>query len=85
MISTDTARRQRRLPVNHRNYGGDPRESDRLRPLFLRWAGVRSNAAALRECGIDYGHGSAWLAGRTVLAKRHQETVRGVLEFAGIA
>jgi hypothetical protein len=35
----------------------------------------RSQSAGLREAGIDYGHGAAWLSGRTVLRQEFQAAV----------
>jgi len=46
-------------------------ESDRLRPLFLAWVGKRSNAEGLREAGIPYNSGTAWLSGRAPLAAEY--------------
>lgn len=54
---------------------GDPIESDRLRPAFLKWVGRRSAAAVFREIGIPTDHGSRWMSGRT-LADRYQVIVR---------
>lgn len=63
---------------------GDPFESARLRPLFLRWIGNRTQAAGLKAAGIDYGHGMAWLAEKTVLRDEYQPIVRRLLEDADL-
>lgn len=68
----------------HANLAGSVYESDALRPLFLRWIGKRSNAAALRVAGLDYTHGMRWLAGG-VLRADQQAIVREVLRQEGIA
>ena len=73
------ASKRQRLTHNPRlrtaNLGGDPVESDRLRPLFLAYIGKRSQAAGLREAGIDYGHGMKWLAGTVTLRQEFQAVV----------
>jgi hypothetical protein len=66
------------------NHGGDKRESDRLRDPFLRFIGKRANATVLSELNIPIGHGTAWLAGVTVLADRHQIVVRTALDKSGV-
>ena len=65
-------------PGQHANLGGDVAESDRLRPLFFRWLGNRSQATGLRLLGIDYGHGMRWAAGG-VLGERYHQAVRDVV------
>ena len=64
----------------------DPRraESDRLRPMFLRWVGKRFNTAALRDAGIPTAHGIDWLGGGVVLDDRWQAIVRELLDASGI-
>lgn len=83
-MTANIARTPRNPRMSHANQGGDKVESSRLLPLFLRWCGNRTNAAALKAAGIDYCHGAAWLRGGT-LADRHQKTVRMLLDKAGIA
>jgi hypothetical protein len=63
---------------------GDPFESARLRPYFLRWIGNRTQAAGLKVAGIDYCHGCAWLAEKTVLRDVYQPLVRRLLDEADL-
>lgn len=84
-MTANVARTPRNPRMSHANQGGDKVESDRLLPLFLRWCGNRTNAAALKAAGIDYAHGSAWLRGTGVLAQRYQAILRAELDKAGIA
>ena len=84
-MTANTARTPRNPRMSHANQGGDKVESSRLLPLFLRWCGNRTNAAALRAAGIDYAHGSAWLRGTGVLAQRHQIRLREMFDREGIA
>ena len=63
---------------------GDPLESDRLRPLFLRWIGNRSNKSAFIAAGIDPDHGARWLSGGC-LRDADQVTARILLSNSGIA
>jgi hypothetical protein len=74
--------------IHHRNacQGGDPVESDRLRPLFLAWCGAhRTSTKALADAGIDSRHGLAWIGGRRILRNDYQATLRRLLDEAGIA
>lgn len=64
-------------------HGGDPKESERLRGPFLRYVGRRYATTVFRELDIPVGHGTAWLAGVTVLADRYQVVVQTTLEAAG--
>lgn len=66
------------------NMGGDPKESERLRDPFLRLIGKRANSTVLYEVGIPIGHGSAWLAGNTILRDIYQQRVRVALDKAGV-
>jgi hypothetical protein len=70
-------------PKRTAGMSGDPRESERLRPLFLAWTGRRSNAAALKEAGIPHGHGMGWLSGGNLLRDEYQAVVRKLLGDAG--
>lgn len=78
----------KRQGTHHRsniaNRGGDPVESKRLRPAFLRWVGNRETKEALAEAGIDYAHGTAWLGERTILRADYQTKVRTLLDAAGV-
>jgi hypothetical protein len=65
------------------NMGGDPVESDRLRPLFLAYIGRRANSTVFAEVGIPIGHGTAWTAGVTILRDVYQAKVRAVLGDEG--
>lgn len=82
------AAKRRRLAHNPRNrtgqLKGDPAESRRLREPFLRWIGNRTQAAALKAAGIDYYHGCAWLAEKTVLREAYQPVVRRLLDRADL-
>jgi hypothetical protein len=72
------------LRKRNANMGGDPVESDRLRPLFLAYIGRRANSTVFEEVGIPVGHGTAWIAG-AILRDVYQAKVRAVLDKAGIA
>lgn len=86
--SASPATRRRRLAHNPRNrtsqLKGDPTESARLRLPFLRWIGNRTQAAGLKAAGIDYCHGCAWLAEKTVLREAYQPVVRRLLDEADL-
>jgi len=83
-MTANVARTPRNPRTNHGNHSGDKVESDRLLPLFLKWCGNRTNAAAFRALGIDYAHGSAWLRGTGVLAQRYQVIIRAELDRSGV-
>jgi len=72
-------------PKQRASMGGNKSESDRLRPLFLRWVGQRFNSAALKSAGIPLAHGMAWLGSDTILRDCEQAKVRKLLDEAGIA
>ncbi len=72
-------------PKQSANMGGNAAESDRLRPLFLRWIGKRANTTAIKAAGLPIGHATAWLNGPTILRDVEQVKVRKLLDEAGIA
>lgn len=76
-----TGRRNRRSTAQ---LAADHVESDRLRRPFLAWVGKRTMAAGLKDAGIDYGHGMAWLDEKVVLRARFQQIVRRLLDESGI-
>ncbi len=79
---TQTIRRYKRRSLHNAKRDGQEAsnaESDRLRPLFLAWVGKRSNAEGLKEAGIPYNSGTAWLSGRAPLAAEYQAAAKRAL------